>query len=111
MEQILTNESNIPARITWLKPVSSAFAIGTGGPFGAEGPIVSTGGAMGSLIGQPLRVTANQRTVLLEAGAAPVRTALCGDTVSSPVVDVDVPFTSLSLRSVNSRSLTTLHGA
>src|SRR5690606_37502669 len=45
-EQILEHESNIPARVTWLKPLSSAFAIGTGGPFGAEGPIISTGGAL-----------------------------------------------------------------
>src|SRR5574337_1306308 len=78
MEQILTNESNIPARITWLKPVSSAFAIGTGGPFGAEGPIISTGGALGSLIGQLLRVTANERKVLLAAGAAAGMAAVFG---------------------------------
>src|SRR6185369_1051381 len=44
MEQVLTNESRIPARITFLKPVSSAVSIGTGGPFGAEGPIIATGG-------------------------------------------------------------------
>ena len=52
MEQILTNRSRIPARITFLKPVSAAVAIGTGGPFGAEGPIIATGGALGSLVGQ-----------------------------------------------------------
>ena len=46
MEQVLTNESRIPLRITFLKPVSSAIAIGTGGPFGAEGPIIATGGAL-----------------------------------------------------------------
>ena len=49
MEQVLTNESRIPARITFLKPVSSAISIGTGGPFGAEGPIIATGGALGSV--------------------------------------------------------------
>ena len=47
MEQVLTNESRIPARVTILKPLSSAVSIGTGGPFGAEGPIIATGGAMG----------------------------------------------------------------
>jgi len=47
MEQILFNESRIPARITFLKPLSAAIAIGTGGPFGAEGPIIATGGALG----------------------------------------------------------------
>ena len=51
MEQVLLNESRIPPRVTWLKPLSSAIAIGTGGPFGAEGPIIATGGALGSLVG------------------------------------------------------------
>ena len=49
MEQVLTNQSRIPARMTFLKPVSAAISIGTGGPFGAEGPIIATGGALGSL--------------------------------------------------------------
>ena len=52
MEQVLTNQSRIPPRMTFLKPLSAAIAIGTGGPFGAEGPIIATGGALGSLIGQ-----------------------------------------------------------
>ena len=52
MEQILQNQSRIPARITILKPVSAAISIGTGGPFGAEGPIIATGGALGSLLGR-----------------------------------------------------------
>ena len=52
MEQVILNESRIPARLTFLKPVSAAISIGTGGPFGAEGPIIATGGALGSLIGQ-----------------------------------------------------------
>ena len=51
MEQVLTNESRIPPRVTLLKPLSAAVAIGTGGPFGAEGPIIATGGALGSLLG------------------------------------------------------------
>src|SRR3546814_8281104 len=51
MEQILTNRSKIPPRVTILKPLSAAISIGTGGPFGAEGPIISTGGAFGSFIG------------------------------------------------------------
>ena len=50
MEQVVLNESNIPPRLTILKPVSAAISIGTGGPFGAEGPIIATGGALGSLI-------------------------------------------------------------
>ena len=52
MEQVLFNQSRIPARMTFLKPLSAAIAIGTGGPFGAEGPIIATGGALGSLVGQ-----------------------------------------------------------
>lgn len=51
MERILLNESRIAPRLTLLKPISSAVAIGTGGPFGAEGPIIATGGALGSLLG------------------------------------------------------------
>ncbi|HJV49726.1 MAG TPA: chloride channel protein [Holophagaceae bacterium] len=70
MEQVLLNESRIPARITFLKPLSAAIAIGTGGPFGAEGPIIATGGALGSLLGQVLSTTALERKTLLAAGAA-----------------------------------------
>src|SRR3954447_22325145 len=70
MEQVLLNQSRIPPRITFLKPISSAIAIGTGGPFGAEGPIIATGGALGSFVGQLLRVTGGERKVLLSAGAA-----------------------------------------
>ena len=51
MEQVLRNGSRVPARLTWLKPLSAAVAIGTGGPFGAEGPIIATGGALGSVVG------------------------------------------------------------
>ncbi|MDE2000925.1 MAG: chloride channel protein, partial [Burkholderiales bacterium] len=67
MDQILTNESRIPVRMTFLKPLSAAVAIGTGGPFGAEGPIIATGGALGSLLGQRIHVTAQERKVLLAA--------------------------------------------
>jgi H+/Cl- antiporter ClcA len=70
MEQVLFNESRIPARMTFLKPLSAAIAIGTGGPFGAEGPIIATGGALGSLVGQILTITAEERKTLLAAGAA-----------------------------------------
>ncbi len=70
MEQVLLNQSRIPPRLVWLKPVSSAIVIGTGGPFGAEGPIIATGGALGSLLGQLVHVTADERKTLLTAGAA-----------------------------------------
>src|SRR5207237_4828731 len=70
MEQVLTNQSRIPPRITFLKPLSAAIAIGTGGPFGAEGQIIATGGALGSVVGQMLPTTAAERKTPLAAGAA-----------------------------------------
>ncbi|HET7929824.1 MAG TPA: chloride channel protein [Rhodanobacteraceae bacterium] len=99
MERILEHESNIPARVTWLKPLSSAFAIGTGGPFGAEGPIISTGGALGSLLGQFLRVTAQERKVLLAAGAAAGMAAVFGAPVASVVMAVELLLFELRPRS------------
>ena len=90
MEQILTNESRIPARMTWLKPVSSAIAIGTGGPFGAEGPIIATGGALGSLFGQRLQVSADERKVLLAAGAAAGMAAIFSAPVSAVLLAIEL---------------------
>src|SRR6187551_1654778 len=83
MEQVLTNQSRIPPRMTWLKPLSAAIAIGTGGPFGAEGPIIATGGAFGSLLGQVLHTTASERKTLLAAGAAAGMAAIFGTPVSA----------------------------
>ena len=59
MERVLYNRSRISPKIMFLKPLSAAVAIGTGGPFGAEGPIIATGGAVGSLVGQLIHVTAD----------------------------------------------------
>ncbi len=70
IEAILRGGSKIKPRIALLKPVSAAIAIGTGGPFGAEGPIIMTGGAFGSLMAQTLSLTADERKTLLVAGAA-----------------------------------------
>ena len=70
IESILLGGSKIQPRVALLKPVSAAVAIGTGGPFGAEGPIIMTGGAVGSLFAQFLRLTADERKTLLVAGAA-----------------------------------------
>ena len=83
MEQVLTNQSRIPARVAWLKPLSAAISIGTGGPFGAEGPIIATGGAIGSLVGQLWRTTAAERKTLLAAGAAAGMSATFGSPVSA----------------------------
>jgi chloride channel protein, CIC family len=70
IEAILLGGSKVAPRVAVLKPVSAAVAIGTGGPFGAEGPIIMTGGAVGSLFAQFLRLTADERKILLVAGAA-----------------------------------------
>ena len=70
IEAILLGGSKVQPRVAVLKPISAAVAIGTGGPFGAEGPIIMTGGAVGSLFAQFLRLTADERKTLLVAGAA-----------------------------------------
>jgi H+/Cl- antiporter ClcA len=90
MEQVLLNQSRIPARITFLKPISSAISIGTGGPFGAEGPIIATGGALGSLLGQLLHVTATERKTLLAAGAAAGMAAVFSAPVSAVLLAVEL---------------------
>jgi chloride channel protein, CIC family len=69
MEAVLISQSRIEAKVAILKPLSAAIAIGTGGPFGAEGPIIQTGGAFGSLVGQMFSTTATERKVLLACGA------------------------------------------
>lgn len=90
MEQVLTNESRIPARLTFLKPLSAAVSIGTGGPFGAEGPIIATGGALGSLIGQVVHTSASERKTLLAAGAAAGMTATFGTPLSAVLLAVEL---------------------
>jgi chloride channel protein, CIC family len=70
MEAILIGHSRIEARVAILKPLSSAISIGTGGPFGAEGPIIMTGGAIGSLFAQLFHLSSAERKTLLVAGAA-----------------------------------------
>lgn len=90
MEQVILNESRIPPRLTFLKPLSAAVSIGTGGPFGAEGPIIATGGAFGSLIGQLLHTSAAERKTLLAAGAAAGMAATFGTPVSSILLSVEL---------------------
>ena len=100
MEQVLLNKSRIPARVTVLKPVSAAISIGTGGPFGAEGPIIATGGALGSLLGQLLHTTAVERKTLLAAGAAAGMTATFGSPVSAVLLAVELLLFELRPRSL-----------
>jgi CIC family chloride channel protein len=90
MERVLYGESRIPARIMVLKPLSAAIAIGTGGPFGAEGPIIATGGAVGSLVGQVLHVSSDERKTLLAAGAAAGMAATFGSPLSAVLLAVEL---------------------
>jgi len=70
IEAILVRGSRVQPRVAVLKPISAAISIGTGGPFGAEGPIIMTGGAVGSVVAQTLHMSADERKTLLVAGAA-----------------------------------------
>ncbi len=90
MERVLIGESRIAPRVTILKPVATAISIGAGGPFGAEGPIIATGGALGSLVGQALKVTADERKVLLAAGAAAGMAAIFGAPISATILAVEL---------------------
>ena len=100
MERILTARSRISPTIMFLKPLSAAVAIGTGGPFGAEGPIIATGGALGSLVGQLIHVTADERKTLLAAGAAAGMAATFGSPVSAVLLAVELLLFEYRPRSV-----------
>ncbi|MGA9874951.1 MAG: chloride channel protein [Solirubrobacteraceae bacterium] len=90
METILLRGSRMEPRLAILKPISSAVSIGTGGPFGAEGPIIVTGGAVGSILGQLLHLTAAERRCLLVAGAAAGMTAVFGTPVAAVLLAVEL---------------------
>jgi CIC family chloride channel protein len=90
MERILIHGSKVQPRLAILKPISSAISIGTGGPFGAEGPIILTGGAIGSIMGQLFRLTAAQRRALLVAGAAAGMSAVFGTPVAAALFGVEL---------------------
>lgn len=90
MEAILIGRSRMSPRVAMLKPLASAVAIGSGGPFGAEGPIVMTGGALGSIIAQAFRLAASERKTLLVAGAAGGMTAIFGTPVASVLLAVEL---------------------
>ena len=90
MEQVLFNESRIPARVLLMKPLSAVISIGTGGPFGAEGPIIATGGALGSLVGQFAKITADERKVLLASGAAAGMSATFGAPLAAVLLAIEL---------------------
>lgn len=90
LEAILIGRSRIGLKVALLKPLSSAVSIGTGGPFGAEGPIIMTGGAIGSLFAQLFHMTAGERKTLLVAGAAAGMTAVFGTPIASVLLAVEL---------------------
>lgn len=111
MEQILTNQSKIKPSITFLKPVSSAISIGTGGPFGAEGPIIATGGALGSTLGQLLKITHNERKILLAAGATGGMSAIFGSPIAAICLAIELLLFEFSPRSIIPVTLACITGA
>jgi H+/Cl- antiporter ClcA len=90
METILLRGSRMEPRLAVLKPISSAVSIGTGGPFGAEGPIIVTGGAVGSIVGQSMHLTAAERRCLLVGGAAAGMTAVFGTPLAAILLAVEL---------------------
>jgi H+/Cl- antiporter ClcA len=90
LESILLNGSKVQPRLAILKPISSAIAIGSGGPFGAEGPIIMTGGAFGSIIAQLFRLSSVERKTLLVAGAAAGMSATFAAPVASTLLALEL---------------------
>jgi H+/Cl- antiporter ClcA len=100
IEAILFGKSKMSPKIAVLKPLSSAIAIGSGGPFGAEGPIIMTGGAIGSLIAQHFHLTAGERKTLLVAGAVAGMTAVFGTPIAAVLLAVELLLFELRPRSL-----------
>jgi CIC family chloride channel protein len=100
IESILMNGSRVPPKLAVLKPISAAIAIGSGGPFGAEGPIIMTGGAFGSLIAQFFHLTSAERKTLLVAGAAAGMSAVFATPVAAVLLAVELLLFEWKPRSV-----------
>jgi H+/Cl- antiporter ClcA len=111
MEQILTNDSKIRPSITYLKPISSAISIGTGGPFGAEGPIIATGGALGSTLGQFLRISSYERRILLASGATAGMSAIFGSPIAAIFLAIELLLFEFSPRSIIPVALACITGS
>jgi H+/Cl- antiporter ClcA/CBS domain-containing protein len=90
LESILISGSKVPPRLAMLKPISAAISIGSGGPFGAEGPIIMTGGALGSVLSQLFRLTAAERKTLLVAGAAAGMSATFAAPIAATLLAVEL---------------------
>src|SRR5713226_9547088 len=90
IEAILINGSRVEPKVALLKPISSAISIGSGGPFGAEGPIIMTGGALGSMIAQLFHLTSAERKTLLVAGAAAGMSATFATPIAAVLLAVEL---------------------
>ena len=99
MEAVLTSKSRIEAKVAILKPISAAIGIGTGGPFGAEGPIIQTGGAFGSLVGQLVSTTASERKVLLACGAGAGLAAMFNAPITGALLAIELLLFEFQARS------------
>ena len=100
IEAILMNGSRVDPKVALLKPISAAISIGSGGPFGAEGPIILTGGAFGSLVAQFFHLTSAERKTLLVAGAAAGMAATFAAPLASTLLAVELLLFELKPRSV-----------
>jgi CIC family chloride channel protein len=98
MEAVLTKQSRVAPRTAIAKPISAALAIGSGAPFGAEGPIIVTGGSIGSLLGQVIRVSPSERKILLAAGAAAGMSATFGAPLAAVVLAIELLLFEFSAR-------------
>jgi H+/Cl- antiporter ClcA len=111
MEKIILSESRIPPVITFLKPISAAISIGTGGPFGAEGPIIATGGAFGSLTGQWIHISSSERKIVLTAGACAGMAAIFGSPLAAVLLALELLLFEFSPRSIIPVGLACVTGA
>lgn len=111
MEKIILDESKIPPLITLLKPLSAAISIGTGGPFGAEGPIIATGGAFGSFTGQIMHISAAERKIMLSAGACAGMAAIFGSPLAAVLLAIELLLFEFSARSIIPVALACITGA
>ncbi len=98
MEAVMTKQSRVSPRTALAKPISAAIAIGTGAPFGAEGPIIVTGGAIGSMLGQIIPVSPSERKILLASGAAAGMAATFGAPLAAVVLAIELLLFEFSAR-------------
>ena len=99
IEAVVVSRSRIEPKVAILKPLSAAIAIGTGGPFGAEGPIIQTGGAVGSLVGQVFHTTATERKVLLACGAGAGMAATFSTPIAGVIIAIELLLFEFKARS------------